>query len=108
MTVSLTMVGDVDPRPRKILLVYSLFKLLLEKDVLDLVGVVLNKTNLAAVYNWSGVFFCIRRFLFPPVSPMDLGFVTVTWDKGPVINRWISLKLRWNNDMEVMTLVGSA
>ena len=55
MLVLLTMVGDVNPKPREILPVYSIFRLLLGKDELDLVGVVLNKTDLAAVYHWSGL-----------------------------------------------------
>ena len=45
------------------------------------------------------------------VRPMDLEFVTVMRDKGlydPAINRWISPKLRRNNGMEVMILVGRA
>ena len=56
MLVSATVVGDVDLRHREIWPVYSLFGWLFGKDVFDL-----------------------------PVSPMDLGFVTVTWDKGSMI-----------------------
>ena len=51
MLVYLTVVGDVDLRPREILPVYSILRVLLGKDVLDLVGVVLNKTDLATVYH---------------------------------------------------------
>ena len=42
------------------------------------------------------------------VGPMNLGVVSIMRDKGlgdPAINRCISWKLRWNNGMEVMTLV---
>ena len=70
--------------------------------MLDLVGVVLNKTDVAAAYHWSGS-FSSDVFCFQPVSPMDLGLVTVLRDKelyDPAINRWISLKLRRNNGMK--------
>ena len=91
---------------------YSLFRLFLGKDAFDLVGVVLNTTDLAAGYHWSGVcYFASDIFCFQPVSPMNLGFVMVMSDKGlydPAINLWISLKLRRNNGMEVITLVGRA
>ena len=64
--------------------------------MLELVGVVLNKTDVAAAYHWSGVCsFASDVFCFQPVGPMDLGLVTVMRDNGlddPAINRCISLK----------------
>ena len=83
MLVSLTIVGDVDPRSREIVPVYSILRVLLGKDVLGLVGVVLNKMDLVTVYHWSGVrSFASDAFCFQPVSLMDLGFMTVMRDKG--------------------------
>ena len=91
---------------------YSILRVLLGKDVLDLVGVVLNETDLATVFHWSGTrSFASDASCFQPVVLMYLGFMTVMGDKGlydPAMNHWISLKLRRNNGMDAMTLVGRA
>ena len=104
MFVSLTVVGDVVPRPREIVPVYSIFRVLLGKDVLDLVGVVLAKWTWL-LYTTGVVCVLLHQTLSVSAGKSD-GSRIYYGNEGQGTNRWISLKLRRNNDMEVMTLVG--